>query len=92
MESIVDRESADCGYSIGGFILGILSFLVPLIGFILGIIGIIISAIALKERQRYRGLAIAGLVLNIVSVGSTVILLLIFGGVVFAFLGFTGGF
>lgn len=56
------------GKSIAGFVLGILSIVVPYIGFLLGIIAIILSALSLKEiRNRYeqgKGLAIAGLMWN----------------------------
>jgi hypothetical protein len=59
------------GKSIAGFVLGVLSIIVPYIGFLLGIVAVILSALSLKEiRIRYeqgRGLAIAGLVCGIVG-------------------------
>ncbi|WP_449602211.1 DUF4190 domain-containing protein [Paenibacillus sp. Marseille-Q9583] len=59
------------GKSIAGFVLGVLSIIVPYIGFLLGIIAVVLSALSLKEiRIRYeqgRGLAIAGLVCGIVG-------------------------
>ncbi|WP_313637246.1 DUF4190 domain-containing protein [Paenibacillus sp.] len=70
------------GKSIAGFVLGILSIVVPYIGFLLGIVAIILSAISLKEiRIRYeqgRGLAIAGLVCGIVGTLIYAILILLF--------------
>lgn len=76
------------GFSIAGFILGILSLLVPFFGLLLGIVGIVLSAIALKNKQGIKGLAIAGLVLSIVSLGLTLLLILLCGGIVLAALGF----
>jgi hypothetical protein len=68
------------GKSIAGFVLGILSIVVPYIGFLLGIVAIILSALSLKEiRKRYeqgRGLAIAGLVCGIVGTLAYAILII----------------
>lgn len=68
------------GKSIAGFVLGILSIVVPYIGFLFGIIAIILCTLSLKEiRLRYeqgRGLAIAGLVCGIV--GTLIYAILIF--------------
>jgi len=75
------------GLSIAGFVLGILSLLVPFLGTILGIIGIVLSAIALKNKQGIKGLAIAGLILSIISVGLWVLILLFAGIAVLAVLG-----
>ncbi|WP_339314755.1 DUF4190 domain-containing protein [Paenibacillus sp. FSL R10-2734] len=70
------------GKSIAGFVLGILSIVVPYIGFLFGIVAIILSALSLKEiRIRYeqgRGLAIAGLVCGIVGTLIYAILILFF--------------
>ncbi|AIQ74650.1 MULTISPECIES: DUF4190 domain-containing protein [Paenibacillus] len=75
------------GKSIAGFVLGILSIVVPYIGFLLGIIAIILSALSLKEiRNRYeqgKGLAIAGLVCGIV--GTLMYAIIILFVVVFVF-------
>lgn len=68
------------GKSIAGFVLGILSIVVPYIGLLFGIIAIILCTLSLKEiRLRYeqgRGLAIAGLVCGIV--GTLIYAILIF--------------
>jgi len=68
--------------SIAGFVLGVLSIIVPYIGFLLGIVAVILSALSLKEiRVRYeqgRGLAIAGLVCGIVGTLLYAILILFF--------------
>lgn len=70
------------GKSIAGFVLGVLSIIVPYIGFLLGIVAVILSALSLKEiRIRYeqgRGLAIAGLVCGIVGTLLYAILILFF--------------
>ncbi|WP_340396676.1 DUF4190 domain-containing protein [Paenibacillus sp. FSL E2-0202] len=75
------------GKSIAGFVLGILSIVVPYIGFLLGIIAIILSALSLKEiRNCYeqgKGLAIAGLVCGIV--GTLMYAIIILFVVVFVF-------
>jgi len=80
------------GLSIAGFVLGILSLLVPFFGIILGIVGIVLSAIAIKHKQGIKGLAVAGLVLSIISLGLTVLLILAFGGVFLAFLGIASSY
>lgn len=76
------------GKSIAGFVLGILSIVVPYIGLLFGIIAIILSALSLKEiRMRYeqgRGLAIAGLVCGIVGTLIYAILILLFLLFIFA--------
>jgi len=87
-----DYDESKKGMSIAGFVLGILSLLVPFFGVILGIVGIVLSAIAIKHKQGIKGLAVAGLVLSIISLGLTVLLLLAFGTAFFAFLGIASAY
>lgn len=67
------------GKAITGFILGITGLTVPYLGFLTAIVGIVFSSISLKElkntQQAGKGLAIAGLVLGIISVSLYVIVI-----------------
>ena len=50
---------------VAGFVLSLLSFLLPFL-FFLSLIGVPISAVAIKKDKDHRGLAIAGLVLGLI--------------------------
>jgi len=58
--------------SIISLTLGILSIIVPLVGLVLGIIGLVLSRIATKEiskrNENGRGLAISGLICNVIGI------------------------
>ena len=58
------------GAAIAGFVLGLLSCIIPYVGVVLGIIGLILSIVGLVKKNSCHsggGFAIAGLILSILS-------------------------
>ncbi|MFF2480659.1 DUF4190 domain-containing protein [Paenibacillus sp. NPDC058071] len=82
------------GKAIAALVLGLCAFSFIYVGYIIGIVGIIFSALALKElkhsEQQGRGMAIAGLVINIVVTSLYTIAVLIF--LIILIIGLSGGY
>jgi len=78
------------GKSIASLVLGIVSLLLPYVGLILGIVGIVISKKAFTEiaqrQEGGKGMAVAGLVMSIISVAiyALLIIILIVAGVAYS--------
>lgn len=81
------QKSSGRAFKIIGFILGIIGVLtcwIPVLNIfiiILSIIGLVFSIVALKKSER-KGLARAGLILNILAICIGIFVLLVFGGII----------
>ncbi|MDR2057534.1 MAG: hypothetical protein LBP83_04500 [Dysgonamonadaceae bacterium] len=77
---IIDQQQQSNGAGTAGFVLALLTqFLgwIPVLGWILWLLGLIFSCVGLAKRPR--GLAIAGLVLSLISVIVTLVVFAILG-------------
>jgi len=73
------------GMGITSMILGISSFVVPLIGFLLAIGAVILGFMSRSREPSAQGFAIAGLITGFVSLAFSILLMLLFGGVFLTF-------
>jgi hypothetical protein len=78
------------GKSVASLVIGIVS-LVFGFTFILPIIGVILGALGISREPAGRGMAIAGLVLNLISLAGWIVLAIIFGLFFVALFASTGG-
>lgn len=81
------------GFGVASLVLGILSILFSCcfyyVAFPCGLIGLILGAVAIKKNNAGKGLAIAGVVLSIISLALAVITI-VMGGALLASLGLMG--
>lgn len=75
----METEKKQSGLGIAGMIIGIVSLVVSCIaiGGFTGIIGLILSCIAISQKDKKHGMAIAGIILNILAILIFVIMLCI---------------
>ena len=77
----INKNGGGAGLSIASMILGIVSILFPC-----GLLGLIFAAVALKKANAGKGMAVAGLVLCIISLALAVVTI-IMGGAILGSLG-----
>ena len=87
-----DWEKPINNLGLGGMIVGIVGIWtcwVIVVGLIVGVVGVVLSALALSRRARYRmnGFAVAGLILSIIALLPTVLAVVVFVTLYFAFTG-----